>query len=457
MTSPERADLSTDERRLYDLVCRRLLTCWHEDHVWSVTTVITAITNGAMVDRYYSSGKAIQQAGWKVLDIQTEKQKSRGKKAKAGSEEGVEDEQQALPAGLERGQAQDVLDAEVLRKKTRAPKRFTEATLLTAMETAGKTLDEKELSEAMKETGLGTPATRASIIEVLLKREYIVRSGKNLEATDKGIQLIEVVHPEVKSPAMTGHWEAYLKRIQRGEAQLEPFMHGIEDYVRDVIGKVGGVSAGPRVLKVAAPKERDGTLGAALDRFGFKEFRAHQEETCRHLIEGRDVLLVMPAGAGKSACWQMAGFARGGTTLVMSPQIAVMEERCRALREGGFTANCIHSGRDRESSRRICIEYLSGGIQFLFVEPERLEVPGFPAMLAKRKPVLIAIEEAHCISQKAAGFRPDYQLLTSFVALVRPAPVLAMSVKAAVAVRRDIALGLCLEQPEIVVSRGKGA
>ena len=128
-------------------------------------------------------------------------------------------------------------------KKTRAPKRFTEATLLTAMETAGKTLDEKELSDAMKETGLGTPATRASIIEVLLKREYIVRNGKNLEATEKGIQLIEVVHPEVKSPAMTGQWEAYLKRIQRGEAQLEPFLHGIEDYVREVMGKVGEIPA----------------------------------------------------------------------------------------------------------------------------------------------------------------------------------------------------------------------
>src|SRR5437016_4935122 len=107
------------------------------------------------------------------------------------------------------------------------------------METAGKTLDEKELSDAMKESGLGTPATRASIIEVLLKREYIVRSGKSLEATDKGVRLIEVVHPEVKSPVMTGQWEAYLRRIHRGSAELGPFMKGIEDYVREVVGKVG--------------------------------------------------------------------------------------------------------------------------------------------------------------------------------------------------------------------------
>ncbi len=194
------------------------------------------------MDRYHSSGKAIQQVGWKVLDFQTEKKKASNRRAKAG-EERRKRSKQALPAGLARGQAQDVLDAEAIGKKTRAPKRFTEATLLTAMETAGKTLDEKELSDAMKESGLGTPATRASIIEVLLKREYIVRNGKNLEATDKGIQLIEVVHPEVKSPAMTGQWEAYLKRIQRGEAKLEPFLHGIEDYVRDVIGKVGQIPA----------------------------------------------------------------------------------------------------------------------------------------------------------------------------------------------------------------------
>ena len=84
------------------------------------------------------------------------------------------------------------------------------------METAGKTLDDRELSEAMKDSGLGTPATRAEIIETLLRREYIVRQGKSLEATDKGIRLIEIVHPHVKSPAMTGQWEAQLQRIQRG-------------------------------------------------------------------------------------------------------------------------------------------------------------------------------------------------------------------------------------------------
>ena len=492
-TSPDRADLSPDERRIYDLVCRRLLTCWHEDHVWSVTTVITAIVNPEAIDRYHSSGKAIQQVGWKALDFQTDKKKTASRKAKAG-EEGSEEEQQALPAGLIRGQAQDVLDADAARKKTRAPKRFTEATLLTAMETAGKTLDEKELSDAMKESGLGTPATRASIIEVLLKREYIVRNGKNLEATDKGIQLIEVVHPEVKSPAMTGQWESYLKRIQRGEAQLEPFLRGIEDYVREVIGKVGRIPAAPRQSAKGAPHaseffqesiathsvmgaspmsngvgngagshvapsnrqedaagvrvtaQPDESLAALLHRaFGFAAFRANQEEVCRTVIEGRDALLVMPTGAGKSLCYQLPGLARGGTTLVISPLIALMEDQYRKLRDHGFAVECIHSGRDRAASRQVCIDYLNGKLQFLFIAPERLRVPGFPEMLAKRKPTLIAIDEAHCISQWGHDFRPDYRLLGGYLPTLRPAPVIALTATATVVVQRDICNQLGLD------------
>src|SRR4051812_30887520 len=105
-------DLPGDERKLYDLICRRLLSAWHEDHIWSVTTVITAIRNAEMVDRYHTSGSAVQQAGWKVLDVAPAKPaKSRQK-----GQEGGEDEM--LPSGLSQGQPQDVVDVEVLRKKT---------------------------------------------------------------------------------------------------------------------------------------------------------------------------------------------------------------------------------------------------------------------------------------------------------------------------------------------------
>jgi DNA topoisomerase-3 len=440
------ADLSTDERRIYDLVCRRLLSAWHEDHIWSVTTVITAIVNGTFTDRYHSSGTAVQQVGWKVLDFRPEWRRAPG-----------EEQEQSLPAGLARGQAQDVLEAEAVRKKTRAPKRFTEATLLTAMETAGKTLDEKELSDAMKENGLGTPATRAGIIETLLKREYVERQGKNLGATDKGIHLIEVVHPEVKSPAMTGQWEAFLKKIERGEAQLEPFLRGIENYVRDVVGKVGnGDDAAPAARATltsagtpAAVKsfEFESLPDLLHKAFGFEAFRSNQEEVCRTVIEGRDALLVMPTGAGKSLCYQLPGIARGGTTLVISPLIALMEDQYAKLRALGFAVECIHSGRTREASRKVCVDYLNGRLQFLFVAPERLRVPGFPEMLARRKPSLVAIDEAHCISQWGHDFRPDYRLLGQYVPTLRPAPVIALTATATVTVQHDIRTQLGLDEP----------
>lgn len=233
-TPPGKATLDPDERKIYDLICRRLLSAWHPDHIWSVTTVITAIDAEGVRDRYRASGTAVLQVGWKVLEVAPERKRDR-KKAEG---EAPDTEEQTLPAGLEADQPQQLAGIEALKKKTRPPRRFTEATLLTAMETAGETLDEKELSDAMKERGLGTPATRAGMIEILLKRGYIVREGKSLRATDKGIRLIEVVHPEVKSPAMTGQWEARLKQIERGAAPLGPFLEGIEQYVREVVGKV---------------------------------------------------------------------------------------------------------------------------------------------------------------------------------------------------------------------------
>ncbi len=180
-TFPEKASLTPEERKIYDLICRRLLAAWHDDHISSVTTVITAVRSGDTLDHYHSSGTAVQQVGWKALDVALPKKPAKGK-ADNDDQEG----DQALPSSLAEDQPQDVIDVVALKKKTRASKRFTEGTLLTAMETAGKTLDEKELSDAMKETGLGTPATRASIIEVLLKRGYIERMGKSLQATDKG-------------------------------------------------------------------------------------------------------------------------------------------------------------------------------------------------------------------------------------------------------------------------------
>jgi ATP-dependent DNA helicase RecQ len=172
--------------------------------------------------------------------------------------------------------------------------------------------------------------------------------------------------------------------------------------------------------------------------FGFATFRANQEAVCRAAIDGRDVLLVMPTGAGKSLCYQLPAIARGGTTLVVSPLIALMEDQVTKLAGQGLRVARIHSGRDRGESRQACVEYLNGTLQFLFIAPERLRVPGFVEMLAKRKPSLIAIDEAHCISAWGHDFRRDYRTLGQHLPALRPAPVIALTATATPLVQEDI-------------------
>ena len=222
------------------------MQAWHDDYQYSVTTVVTTITalgTSPIIDHFESRGTTVEHIGWKVLDIGggNKAPKATRKTAREntdGSLEESDDADQALPTGLVSGQLFRVHKAVPVPKCTRPPKRYTEATLLTAMESAGQTLDDKELSDAMRDLGLGTPATRAQIIETLLRREYMIRRGKTLEATDKGIGLVSVVHADVKSPAMTGEWEAKLKRLQRGQGDLATFMTGIETYVTDVVSRV---------------------------------------------------------------------------------------------------------------------------------------------------------------------------------------------------------------------------
>src|SRR5213075_291678 len=144
------------------------------------------------------------------------------------------DESAELPK-LEQGQTVRCVAAELEDKQTKPPPRYTEATLLSAMETAGKRIDDEELREAMKDSGLGTPATRAETIEVLIRREYIERAGKDLQPTPKGLQVITMLeeHP-LTSPELTGEWEHKLSDIEHGRGDRGAFIDEIAKFTGEI-------------------------------------------------------------------------------------------------------------------------------------------------------------------------------------------------------------------------------
>ncbi len=189
-------------------------------------------------------------------------------------------------------------------------------------------------------------------------------------------------------------------------------------------------------------------LFAGLARFKLNRFRPHQEAICRGILNGNDTLVVMPTGAGKSLCYQLPSVVRGGTALVISPLIALMDDQVNKLKSWGLRAERIHSKLPRERARQICFDYRDGTLDFLYIAPERLKVPGFPEFLAKYPPNLVAVDEAHCISQWGHDFRPDYRLLSGYLTKFRPAPIVAVTATATAQVQDDIIRQLGLIEPQ---------
>jgi DNA topoisomerase-3 len=224
---------SPDERRVFDLVARRFLAVFHPPARFARTTIVTLVEE----ERFRSRGKITLEAGWRgVYGLESDEDK----KARQQDEDS-EDESAELPP-LEQGQSVKCAAAEVEAKETKPPPRYTEATLLSAMETAGKLIDDEELREAMKESGLGTPATRAETIETLIRREYIERAGKDLTPTPKGLQVITMLeeHP-LTSPELTGDWEKRLTDIERGSDDRGKFIKDIEDFTRATVEQIAAL------------------------------------------------------------------------------------------------------------------------------------------------------------------------------------------------------------------------
>ncbi len=212
--------LGRNEQLVYDAITTQFIAAFYPVCIKMITTV-----DGASNEvRFQAKGTQVIEPGWTVLFPK------KGKKQ--GEDE--DDDDQTLP-DFKKGES-GAHEPGLREGKTKPPKHFTENSLLGAMEAAGKWVDDDTLREALKERGIGTPATRAAIIETLLRRNYIRREKKQIRATDMGRCLIALVQdPLLKSPEMTGEWEEQLKRIERGEAESSGFMSGIIQYTRSLI------------------------------------------------------------------------------------------------------------------------------------------------------------------------------------------------------------------------------
>ena len=249
-----RANLSEREQRIYDLIVRRFLCVFYPPYVYEETQIHTLVEG----ETFFTKGISVKSPGWKVLyskggsgqqdrnaDRQGAGQQDPGQRPVSGREDsagkgantgqaGQPGQEAALPH-LTEGQKVTALRAEVQKKKTVPPKPYTEASLLSAMEHAGRFVEDERLKEQLKANGLGTPATRAAIIERLLAVGYVTRKGRSLLPTPKGINLIEVVPDALKSPETTGKWERGLGSIAKGAMQPDRFMGSITRYVQYIV------------------------------------------------------------------------------------------------------------------------------------------------------------------------------------------------------------------------------
>jgi DNA topoisomerase-3 len=279
--SPHRVEtFSPDEQRIFDLVARRFLAVFHPPARFQRTTIVTEVEG----ETFRTRGRVTLEVGWRgvygaVPDEPRQQQ------------DADEEERGELPA-LEQGQAVQCVEAESEQRTTKPPPRYNEATLLSAMETAGKSVDDEALREAMKERGLGTPATRAEIIETLIRRQYVERHAKELTPTRKGQQVITLLgtHP-LTSAELTGDWERRLNEIEQGRADRPSFMRGIADFTRQTVEQIASLEPGdlrPERVELGPCRRCGAETGSVIREnrlaYGCTSWKSQEEPGCGFVI-----------------------------------------------------------------------------------------------------------------------------------------------------------------------------
>lgn len=245
-------NLTDMERRVFDLIARRFIAVFYPDCKFATTTVLGVVEE----IEFKTTGKQILEPGWRVIfgtpGAQSQEEKDPG------------EEENVLPAFVKGESGPHVPD--LYEKWTQPPRPYTEATLLRAMETAGKLVDNDELRDALKENGIGRPSTRAAIIETLFKRNYIRKEKKNLIATPTGVELIQIIHEELlKSAELTGIWEKKLREIEKKTYNAAQFLEELKQMVSEVVMSVLSDNSNRHITIVQAVQEAtaDGKSGKA--------------------------------------------------------------------------------------------------------------------------------------------------------------------------------------------------
>jgi DNA topoisomerase-3 len=231
-----------DEKKMYHLIAMRFIAAFYPDCIFSTTTVLGSVEKIG----FKAVGKVIVDPGWRALFAKDNE--------KTDDKDAENDDNRILPPFVE-GESGPHVPA-LNKKTTQPPKLYTEGTLLRAMETAGKNVDEEELREAMKENGIGRPSTRSAIIETLFKRRYIRRERKNIVATQAGIDLISTIHEELlKSAKLTGLWENKLRRIERGDYSAAEFLSELKQMVSQIVYNVLNDNSGFQIKVEQKPEK----------------------------------------------------------------------------------------------------------------------------------------------------------------------------------------------------------